>query len=452
VAAAIFWISGMAGSGKTTIAFTVASKCRDRKVLGASFFCSRDSADCSNPMLMFTTIAYQLGQFCPAFKDELSKVLISQPNVVFSSISYQLEKLLVEPLQALGDKFPPCVVVIDALDECHDDNATSIILSSLSLHIANLLPLQFLITSRPDQKVTTAFGIQDLASTTQPLALHEVKLDVVERDIQHYLELELFHVWDQNGLKESPPSPANIETLTKMSSGLFIFAATAVKFIASGDPIDQLANLLKRVMLTDSAPLQHLDELYLQVLNNAFPYPKQFTQLKQILGTVALLQDPLSANQLEDLLNCNVQSILKRIQSVVIVPKNDNDVIHLIHPSFFDFIVNENRCSQQEFLVDPLMQHTLLAHNCLTVMKQLKQDICNIRDPTKLNHEVQDLPERMLRCISPCLQYACRHWAWHLSNSMFSESLLNLLDDFALNICCIGLKSVACLEICAMHC
>ena len=430
----IFWISGMAGSGKTTIAFTVASGCRDQGILGASFFCSRDNADCSNPMLVFNTIAYQLGQFCPAFKDELDKVLISQPNVVFSGVSYQLEKQLVEPLQVLGDKFPPSVVVIDALDECKDDNATSIILSSLSLHIAKLSPLQFLITSRPDRKVTSAFQTQNLSRTTQPLALHEVKLDVVERDIQHYFGRELSRVQVQDHLKESWPSPADVETLTKMSSGLFIFAATAVKFIESGDPMDQLANLLKRVVLADSSPLQCLDELYLQVLNNAFPYPEQYAgQLKQVLGAVALLQDPLSTNQLEDLLSCNVHSILQRLQSVVIVPKDGNDVVYLIHPSFFDFITSKTRCSQQQFLVNSQMQHTLLAQSCLKMMKQLKRDICNIRDPTKLNHEVQDLSARMLKYVSPCLLYACKHWALHLSHSMFSNKLLDLLEEFCLN-------------------
>lgn len=262
----IFWLNGMAGSGKTTIAFTVASQCRDQGILGASFFCSRDNADCSNPKLVFTTVAYQLGQFCPAFKDELSKVLISQPNVVFSGVSHQLEKLLVEPLQVLGDKFPPCVVVIDALDECKDDNATSVILSSLSHHIAKLLPLKFLITSRPDQKVTNAFRTQNLASITQSLALHEVRLDVVERDIQHYLGWQLRQIQVQDQLKESWPSTLDVEKLTHMSSGLFIFAATAVKFIESDDPVNQLANLLKRDLLVSSSPLQHLDELYLQVL------------------------------------------------------------------------------------------------------------------------------------------------------------------------------------------
>src|SRR5258705_13071070 len=45
----MFWINGSAGTGKTTIAYTVAEACRKRGILGASFFCSRDYAERSNP-------------------------------------------------------------------------------------------------------------------------------------------------------------------------------------------------------------------------------------------------------------------------------------------------------------------------------------------------------------------------------------------------------------------
>src|ERR1700726_1309495 len=94
----IFWINGVAGSGKTTIAYTAAKFCEDKRMLAASFFCSRDNAECSNLKLIFTTIAYQLGQFCPEFKDCLAPVLKSIPDVVHSNVSNQLEKLIVEPL------------------------------------------------------------------------------------------------------------------------------------------------------------------------------------------------------------------------------------------------------------------------------------------------------------------------------------------------------------------
>src|ERR1700719_2121054 len=59
----IFWINGVAGSGKTIIAYTAAKFCEEKRMLAASFFCSRDNADCSNLKLVFTTIAYNWHSF-----------------------------------------------------------------------------------------------------------------------------------------------------------------------------------------------------------------------------------------------------------------------------------------------------------------------------------------------------------------------------------------------------
>ena len=77
----IFWINGSAGTGKTTIAYTVAKTCKERGILGASFFCSRDNAECSNPKLIFTTIAYQLGRFFPPFKDKVTAFIKSNSEI-----------------------------------------------------------------------------------------------------------------------------------------------------------------------------------------------------------------------------------------------------------------------------------------------------------------------------------------------------------------------------------
>ena len=65
----IYWLNGLAGTGKTTIAYTVAERCHEEGILGASFFCSRSDSDCNNPSMIFTTIAYQLGLFYPPYRE-----------------------------------------------------------------------------------------------------------------------------------------------------------------------------------------------------------------------------------------------------------------------------------------------------------------------------------------------------------------------------------------------
>ncbi|KIM76258.1 hypothetical protein PILCRDRAFT_12869 [Piloderma croceum F 1598] len=442
----IFWINGSAGTGKTTIAYTVARTCQERGILGASFFCSHDKVDCSNPKLIFTTIAYQLGQFFPPFKDKVTAVLKSNPEIAYSDLSFQLKELIVEPLRTIGDSFPFCVVVIDALDECKDDTTISVILASLSIHVTELSSLKFLITSRPEQQITSGFDLEGLDPATRRLVLHEIELGVVRRDIEHYLTTNLGIIRKSYNLADSWPSTADIQALSSKSSGLFIFAATSIKFIGDrnySEPPNQLAKLLRSTMpiLESFSPDLRLDQLYTEVLTHAFPSisSRLAGRLKIILGTIMLLRDPLSPHNLELLLNVNseqtnssrssVRGTLVHLHSVVIVPDDDDQVIRLLHPSFSDFLTSNHRCRDPKLVVDTSTQHTLLAHACLGVMKDLKRNICGIESPTIHNSEVTDLPARIRRYIPAHLQYACRHWASHLTNAMVSDILLDLLKD-----------------------
>jgi len=436
-ASRIFWINGLAGSGKTTIAYTVAKKCKENGILGASFFCSRDDADSSNPKLVFTTIADQLGQFQELFQEHVTRAHFVDAGLKFSSVSNQLEELLVKPLRAVRDSFPPCVVVLDALDECKENDATSIILASLSRHVDALAPLKFLVTSRPERKISQGFQLPGLQLATQRLNLHEVKLDVVGQDIELYLK-------DHLNIKEEPcgpgggwPAAGDIRALTDLSSGLFIFAATAVRFIHDpnySDPRGQLARLLESSVVQGSSPYRYLDQLYMQVLTSTFPDISDdlSRRLRNILGTVALLQYPLHLADIEQLLGLRpgtVRDTTLHLGSVLVLPNDDNQMIRLIHPSFFDFLTDAARCSDQRFAVDSETLHGSLARACLDAMKGLKRDICEIGYPSKLNNEVPDLSERIARYIPPHLKYASRSWAYHLSRCRVHDVPMELLRE-----------------------
>jgi hypothetical protein len=82
-------------------------------------------------------------------------------------LSYQLEQLIINPLLPVGVSFPPCVVIIDKLDECQDDKTTSVILASLSRYVNQLLPLKIFITSQPERNVITGFESSQLSVATQ---------------------------------------------------------------------------------------------------------------------------------------------------------------------------------------------------------------------------------------------------------------------------------------------
>ena len=435
--ARVFWINGpgSAGTGKSTIAYTVSKHLDACRKLGASFFCSRDNADCSNPKLIFPTVAYQLGQFYAPFRQQLSAVFQADPDVAHLVVPRQLEKLLVKPLHAMKGKMPFCVVVIDALDECQDGGATSIILSSLAQHITALSPVKFLITSRPESHIISGFKLGRLNQTTQRHILHHVEQQVVEKDILLYLHSSLQKTKQLYALDANWPSVTDIKALVHLSSGLFIFAATAVKFIQDryyNDPPGQLAHLLGMVTTAHSPSQKLLDELYMQILQNAFPdiSVEYASKLRIVLGSVVLLCNPLSPSNLEQLLGLHIGITLQELQSVVILPNDNSKVMRLIHPSFHDFLTDPKRCLNTKFLITPSLQHSFLAEACLNTLKLLTQDICNIKQPWKLHCEVDNLAKLVYQHIPPFLQYACHYWSQHLSQSLLSDRLLNLLEEF----------------------
>jgi hypothetical protein len=441
--APVFWINGSAGTGKTTLAYTFAVHCESREIPVTSFFCSRDFAERSNPKLIFTSIAHQLGQAFPSFGDQLIEVLRLKPHLASASIPLQLQELIIKPLRSTRDSFRLCLIVIDALDECKDESTTSIILSSLSRYVSEISPLKILVTSRPEQSITSVFSSSsgDLNAASRRLVLHELELGVVQQDIKLYLLSGLQDIAERYNLDKIWPSEEDIQALATLSFGLFIFAATSIKFVEDrndSDPQGQLARLLSGKELSahvQSSPHYYLDKLYMQVLTHAFPYISiQLSgRLKTILGSIVVLQEPLSLVSLENLLSLApsvVRQSLVHLCSIMILPENETQPIRLHHPSFVDFITDPNRCHDRRFTVDRKKQHTLLAIMCLKAMQSLKQDICGINNPCILNAEVNSLPSCISANILPHIQYACRHWIFHLTHALISDILIDLLKEF----------------------
>ncbi|KAJ5687580.1 hypothetical protein N7536_010199 [Penicillium majusculum] len=71
----IFWLNGMAGTGKSTISRTVALSFKQNKQLGASFFFKRGEADRGNATKLFTTLTQQLMIKLPGLTPSIRKAV-----------------------------------------------------------------------------------------------------------------------------------------------------------------------------------------------------------------------------------------------------------------------------------------------------------------------------------------------------------------------------------------
>jgi hypothetical protein len=121
---------------------------------------------------------------------------------------------------------------------------------------------------------------------------------------------------------------------------------------------------------------------------------------------------------------------LIHLHAVVILPEDDTQVIRVLHPSFFDFLIDPDRCLNTKLVVDTGAQHTLLAQGCLYAMRDLRRNMCGIENSNALRNEVADLSARITKYIPAHLQYACRHLGSHLTCAMVSDILVDLLKQF----------------------
>jgi hypothetical protein len=419
----VFWLNGLAGTGKSTIAQTFAETSFGDGRLGASFFCSRDFEDRSNLQMIFPTVAFQLAYRYPPFRKELLQVLRAHRDVVQESLCTQMERLIVRPFKATGIS---TLIIIDALDECKDDEPASAILSVLSRYMVNIPNVRFFITGRPEARIRSGFRLKSLLPITEVLKLHEVKPELVDSDIRLFFQSQLADLAENRSDCDSIgdwPSSSDIKILCKKAAGFFIYASTVIKFVASdGLPTERLAVITSLPESTAKEGQSGVDQLYTKVLQQAFinvepDNTQPYLQFQTVVGAVMLIFNPLSIEGLSDLLGYNtryIQNTTHSLHSLLHVPASAEDPIQIIHKSFPDFLMDPHRCVDKRFFVEPEGHHVEILLACLRLMgKRLKKNICKLDDDTILS-EVKDLSTLKKVHIGDALEYACRFWTKHL--------------------------------------
>ena len=427
----VFWLNGLAGTGKSTITQSFSEAIASKRILGASFFCSRDYLDRRVLKNIFPTLAYQLACRYPHFRDHIVTIIKKDPTLAHTSLISQLENLLISPL---SEAKVSCVIVIDALDECIDHQPASAILSVLGRFAKQLPLVKFFITGRPEPRIRSGFRLPLLEPITHIFLLHEVGLPSVDNDIQLYLTQRLTEIAKRRSDLDLPnpwPRDGEILALTKKSSGLFIFASTLVRFIESEhhDPSERLQLVLSEASGTTHEGRAGIDFLYSQVLLLAFSDARGevFTNVRRVLGAIVLAFNPLSRRDLSRILSVSmavVSTTLRHLHSVILVPADEHKEIRIFHKSFPDFLQDETRCTNDRFRVDPAVHHGDMALGCLKLVRQLKRNPCSL-PPFTMNRDVPDLPQLLENRLGSSVRYVCCYWARHLELSPKSGSYIH---------------------------
>ncbi|KAF3934303.1 hypothetical protein ABW19_dt0206079 [Dactylella cylindrospora] len=436
----IFWLQGMAGTGKSTISRTVAKlySAEQREQLGASFFFNRYEDDRNNASKFCTTIATDLMEHLHPLKFYISQAIEKKPYILEAPWEEQFENLVCEPFLRARFVKSKVVIVIDALDECqmgYKYKGIRHLLADLARLRANDIEFRIFVTSRPEPEVRSGFkSISE--ELHEDIALHVVQ----EQTIQHDITV-LFKYTFQNILKNHPvqhfnksrrissswPGEDTLAALVNLTTPLFISAATICKFISfeRTDPRDRLQTILE----SGTTSTGEVNEIYWTILDQSVKYLHDgdfgdgatiLKYFRDIIGTVALLESPLSLESLTALLSeissSTMWAIFEGLHSVLNIPDDDTVPILIYHLSFREFLLSSKA---GKFQIDDLEMHWQLARRCVAILdKYLQPDICRIKIPGALRSDINIINESVLqKWLPPHVQYACRYWIRHLEQS-----------------------------------
>ena len=243
---AVFWLQGMAGTGKSTVSRTVARWLDAEGLLGGSFFFRKGGTDRADARRLFTTLTKQITERLPHLQQPVKRAIRDSRDIGSCLIQEQFNELLWKPFMGLnlGLETPLIlVVIIDALDECQVPSHVAAFLSILpKLNDLKDVQLRMFITSRPEPPVMKGFRPID----KDEIVLHQIDRSTIERDISIFFRQKLNEIKDGSQLPKDWPGDKNLQVLVDMAVPLFIYAATIYRFINCDDavPEDRLQAVL----------------------------------------------------------------------------------------------------------------------------------------------------------------------------------------------------------------
>ena len=403
----IYWVHGLPGIGKTSLAHSICEQLHDKQRLAGAFFCQKDDAITSDIRNIIPTLISKLAEIFPPFRSIVADRLRSDPNLTSKSMK---DSLFLDFIGNLS-RHPKhtLVFVIDALDECGDDQNRPVLLKVLTEASSRAPWLKIIVTSRPEDEIQqffnrlpqSAYSRYDLAKDQQAGA-----------DLQTFARSQFALVAQKWCLANTWPEQPLFDKVISQANGLFIFISTLVLILQQcEDPEETL-----KAALQDSAGtgLKPLYNLYSSVLKSRrVPNNVEFRQMIGVLLTAAPYRT-LCEQSIAELAGVKPNLVEKWVNDLGSLLYRDpaaNGGIRVLHLSISDFFVSDH-CAYQVNLEDANLQ---LGIACLkTMVKQLRFNICKLEDSRLANSDINDLPSRIKEHISDALQYSSLYWSNHL--------------------------------------
>ncbi|KAF5614968.1 vegetative incompatibility het-e-1 [Fusarium sp. NRRL 25303] len=449
---ALLWIYSHAGTGKSTLARTIARELTETSQIAAGYFFKRGDASRNDVSRVFPTIASQLMSTIPRYESLLRKSVTASknPDIQTMRLDDQFKVLIKGPLSEIGIISSTKVIIIDALDECTNLIEASKITKLLcSLGDSNTLRFRLLVTSRDENQVRKAIENQvheslQLATTFRNDNVSDIRsiLRLGFQDIRKETEIE--HVW---------PTHEQFEVILQRSinpSPLFIYAATFLRFLDEGK---EMCTSEKRLewwidQNPSTAGMSQLEGLYTTVFENLDRNKKdgmsglladeEKKDLRTVLATVVLAVEPLSIEAIASISRIDLgttRGLLKCCCAVLEISDDNKEPVKTVHKSFSDFLLRKDPLKRSWFHADEMESHDHIAEGCMSLLQTLRKDICDFNDPGVSRESID--PQTIDRHIPKSLQYASSYWWHHLQRGNKRdhsyESLIQILKSHFLH-------------------
>ena len=400
----IFWVTGIPGSGKSTLSATIVENLRETDTpVSAQYFISRNFLETIDPNNMIPTIAQQLAISSPTAARVLEKAL---KNGYFLDPDKQITSLLLDPIRELSKSRDVVVILIDALDELNDaDKRVRHLLSQIApIHCDLPNNIRFIITSRPEHWT-------DISQFNEAVfKRHFLATELSVKEVHEFVVARMEEIRPDEPDWRDWPDPDQLQRLSDKANGLFHYAATALQWIEQCIRDDGMACRESVFQRFSEDGLKELDGLYELILTSWYERPKandgratRRDGFQHVMGTILVLRKPLIIDEIIALLSnipkdkFDVKLFLQQMRSVLIP---GTTILFLnatpqMHKSFRDYIMGR---APPDFRILTQDAEFKIARSCLDNIVKAGSGCCNIS------------------------KYAVTHWYEHLQEAMLKEA------------------------------
>lgn len=407
----LLWIKGGAGKGKTMLSIGLIeqlARAQDESTAVIYSFCQNADYELNTLEAILKGLILQLANQQPELKESLRRRWDTIQETFSEDVtSWQsLWNILFEMLARC--KYSRVYMVVDALDECQDDDVVEFLKSIVRKGLDHPGKIKWVLTSRPwDGAERVLLAGQDQV---------QINLDgdhnsrSISGAVQAYITSKVEELSRQHKYGATLKSEIKTE-LTERSEGTFLWVSLVCKALESVSRDDALSTV-------QSLP-PGLHPFYDRVLNelNEGELP-EVQKCMRLLKAMMTVYRPLKVEEVSSVIGLSDDEDIIRalVDCCASFIRLRDDSIEFVHQSARDYLAGENGLS----ILDShgRFGHEEIVLACLSYLSEcLKPNLVDLPRPDATRSSIETLENGARNGILSRMDYAAMFWVSHLMNA-----------------------------------